>query len=160
VVAEEFRSGAGRHWRAGGILAQFLPKATHRAHADLHPGDPPKGMIVPEVKEDDAWVEGRSLVDTVEDVELVDPSLSSERLLYRLFHERGVRVFRDTGVAAKCSCSRDGVEAMLRNFSQDDRDHMVENGVISVTCEFCSANYKFAPEDVRAEPNGGHRPVA
>ena len=41
---------------------------------------------------------------------------------------------------------------MLRSFSQDDRDHMVENGVISVTCEFCSANYKFAPEDVAGEP--------
>ena len=150
VVAEEFSAGARRRWRAGGILAQFLPKATHRAHTDLHPGDPPKGMVVPEVKEDDAWIEGRALVDTVEDVELIDPALSSERLLYRLFHERGVRVFRDTPVAAKCSCSREGVEAMLRNFSQDDRDHMVENGAISVTCEFCSANYKFAPGEVGA----------
>ena len=158
VVAEEFSVGAGRRWRAGGILAQFLPKATHWAHADLHPGDPPKGMVVPEVKEDDAWIEGRLLIDTVEDVELVDPSVSSERLLYRLFHQRGVRVFKDTGVAAKCSCSRPGVEAMLRNFSQDDRDHMVESGVISVTCEFCSANYKFAPEEVRAAPSDGrHR---
>ena len=46
------------------------------------------------VTEDDAWVEGRSLIETVEDVELIDPAVSSERLLYRLFHERGVRVFR------------------------------------------------------------------
>ncbi len=109
-------------------------------------------MVVPVVKEDDAWIEGRSLVDTVEDIELIDPALSSEMLLYRLFHERGVRVFRHTAVAAQCSCSRESVEAMLRNFSQDDRDHMVENGKISVTCEFCSANYLFAPEDVRADP--------
>ena len=124
--------------------------------ADLHPGDAPEGMAVHEVAEDDAWVEGRSLIATVEDVELIDPSLSSERLLYRLFHERGVRVFRSVaGRRRKCSCSRDGVEAMLRNFSQDDRDHMVENGAISVTCEFCSANYRFAPDDVR--PN---RPVS
>jgi molecular chaperone Hsp33 len=47
------------------------------------------------------------------------------------------------------------VKAMLQSFSQDDRDHMVENGEISVTCEFCSANYKFAPEDVGAAPDGG-----
>jgi molecular chaperone Hsp33 len=160
TVAEEYSAGAGRRWRAGGILTQFLPKATHRAHTDLHPGDAPKGMVVPEVKEDDAWVEGRSLVDTVEDIELIDPALSSERLLYRLFHERGVRVFRDTAVAAQCSCSREGVEAMLRNFSQDDRDHMVENGAISVTCEFCSAHYRFTPEEVGANPQGqdGARP--
>ena len=100
------------------------------------------------VKEDDAWVEGRSLLATVEDVELIDPDLSSEQLLYRLFHERGVRVYRAAEVRAECSCSRAGVETMLRNFSQDDRDHMVENGKISVTCEFCSANYVFAPEEV------------
>jgi molecular chaperone Hsp33 len=147
VVAEEFAAGGHRRWRAGGILGQFLPKATHRAHSDLHPGDAPPGVVVPEVKEDDAWVEGRSLIETVEDIELIDPALSSEQLLYRLFHERGVRVFRDTTVAAQCSCSRSGVEAMLQSFSQDDRDHMVENSVISVTCEFCSANYRFAPEE-------------
>jgi molecular chaperone Hsp33 len=152
VVAEEFAAGGHRRWRAGGILGQFLPKATHRAHSDLHPGDAPPGVVVPEVKEDDAWVEGRSLIETVEDIELIDPALSSEQLLYRLFHERGVRVFRDTTVAAQCSCSRSGVEAMLQSFSQDDRDHMVENSVISVTCEFCSANYRFAPEEVGANP--------
>ena len=50
------------------------------------------------VAEDDAWVEGQSLIATVEDVELIDPDLSGERLLYRLFHERGVRVFN----AARC----------------------------------------------------------
>ena len=91
------------------------------------------------------------MIETVEDLELLDPSLSSERLVYRLFHERGVRVFKSVPIAAQCSCSRDGVEAMLRNFSQDDRDHMVENGKISVTCEFCSANYQFAPDDVRPD---------
>jgi molecular chaperone Hsp33 len=83
-------------------------------------------------------------------VELIDPSLSSERLVYRLFHERGVRVFRDVPVRAQCSCSRENVESMLKSFSQDDRDHMVENGRISVTCEFCSANYVFAPDEVGA----------
>jgi len=155
VVAEEYAAGRQHRWRAGGILAQFLPKATHRAHRDLHPGDAPKGMVVPEVQEDDAWVEGRSLVDTVEDVELIDPTMSGEILLYRLFHERGVRVFPATAVVTQCSCSRESVEAMLRNFSQDDRDHMVENGKISVTCEFCSANYEFAPGDVRVEAEPG-----
>ena len=51
-------------------------------------------------------------------------------------------------LVAKCSCSRDGVTEMLKNFSQDDRDHMVENGKITVTCEFCSATYLFEPDDV------------
>jgi molecular chaperone Hsp33 len=88
----------------------------------------------------------------VGDVELIDPQLSSERLVYRLFHEPGVRVFKAAEVRAQCSCSRETVESMLKSFSQDDRDHMVEDGKISVTCEFCSATYVFAPGDVEAKP--------
>jgi molecular chaperone Hsp33 len=152
AVAEEFRqghNGVRRRWRAGGILLQFLPKSPERMRqADLDPGDAPEGTAPHTVPEDDAWVEGRSLVSTVEDIELIDPAVSTERLLYRLFHERGVRVFRSAPVHAKCSCSRHGVASMLRSFSQDDRDHMVENGKISVTCEFCSANYVFDPGEV------------
>ena len=154
AVAEELRAGEGgvSRWRAGGILLQFLPKSPERARvADLHPGDAPEGHEVHVVAEDDAWVEGRALIETVEDVELIDPALSSERLVYRLFHEPGVRVFRASKLRAQCSCSRDGVETMLKSFSQDDRDHMVEDGKISVTCEFCSTTYQFAPADVGAK---------
>jgi len=155
AVAEELRAenGGARHrWRAGGIMLQFLPKSPERARlADLHPGDAPEGVEVHTVPEDDAWVEGRALVSTVADVELIDPAFSSERLVYRLFHEPGVRVFRASPLRAECSCSRENVEAMLKSFSQDDRDHMVEDGKISVTCEFCSANYLFAPGEVNAK---------
>src|SRR5579862_7501850 len=155
AVAEELSAGNGgakHRWRAGGILLQFLPKSPERARvADLDPGDAPEGTATHTVAEDDAWVEGRALIETVEDVELVDPALSSERLVYRLFHERGVRVFRAVELRGECSCSRENVEAMLKSFSQDDRDHMVENGRISVTCEFCSANYQFVPQEVGAK---------
>src|SRR5712691_60075 len=100
AVGEELSAGADgvRHrWRAGGILLQFLPKSPERARQpDLDPGDAPKGTAPHTVPEDDAWVEGRSLIATVEDVELIDPEVSAERLVYRLFHERGVRVFRST----------------------------------------------------------------
>jgi molecular chaperone Hsp33 len=157
AVAEELRQAQGgpsHRWRAGGIMLQFLPKAPERARvADFHPGDAPEGMELPSVPEDEAWVEGRALVSTVEDLELIDPALSSERLVYRLFHEPGVRVFRGSRLRAECSCSRETVEAMLKSFSQDDRDHMVEDGKISVTCEFCSANYLFEPHEVGAKPS-------
>jgi molecular chaperone Hsp33 len=155
AVAEELRpaTGGARHkWRAGGILLQFLPKAAERMRTpDLDPGDAPQGTERHEVPEDDAWVEGRSLIATVEDLELVDPALSSEQLLYRLFHEPGVKVFHSAQVRAQCSCSREGVSEMLASFSQDDRDHMVENGMISVTCEFCNSTYKFEPGEVERE---------
>src|SRR5437762_12592369 len=110
AVGEEWRGGEGpkHHWRAGGMLLQFLPKSPERARqADLHPGDAPQGTVTHAVTEDDAWIEGQSLISTVEDIELIDPDLSGERLLYRLFHERGVRVFQPLRLRAQCSCSRD-----------------------------------------------------
>ncbi len=155
AVAEEFRggeNGARRRWRAGGILLQFLPKSPERARqGDLDPGDAPAGTESYVAPEDDAWVEGRSLVETVDDIELIDPALSSERLAYRLFHEPGVRVFRAAPVHAQCSCSRQSVEAMLQSFPQEDRDDMVEDGKITVTCEFCSSSYVFAPSEITAD---------
>ncbi|MCC6889495.1 MAG: Hsp33 family molecular chaperone [Hyphomicrobiales bacterium] len=152
AVGEEMSAGGNgvQHcWRAGGLLVQFLPKVQERARQpDLDPGDAPAGQAVHVVPEDEAWVEGRSLVATVEDVELIDPTLSTERLVYRLFHERGVRVFRDAAISAQCSCSRESVTSLLRSFTQDDRDHMVENGEITVTCEFCNTTYVFAPQSL------------
>jgi len=152
AVGEEWRGGEGdgvRHrWRAGGLLLQFLPKASERARpADLDPGDAPAGSVAHELPEDDAWVEGQSLIGTVEDVELIDPDLSGERLLYRLFHERGVRVFPLQPVEAKCSCSREAVAGMLASFAPQDRADMVKDNKVVVTCEFCSSVYEFTPEE-------------
>ena len=100
----------GRPQRAGapgGLMLQFLPASIERQRqADLAPGDAPEGAIVPETLEDDAWAEAKALAATIEDHELVDPGLSSERLLYRLFHERGVKVFAPQTVRAACRCSR------------------------------------------------------
>jgi len=149
-VAEELSAGAPRRWRAGGVLAQFLPLAAERARP-AHLGEDFAHAAA--LAEDDAWNEASALVASVEDLELIDPALSSERLVYRLFHAHGVRVFRHRPLRAECSCSRAGVATMLRSFSQDDRAHMVENGVISVTCEFCSATYVFAPQELANGPS-------
>jgi molecular chaperone Hsp33 len=156
AVGEEWRGGDGsgpkHRWRAGGMLLQFLPKAPERARqADLHPGDAPDGVETHEVAEDDAWVEGQSLIQTVEDIELIDPDLSGERLLYRLFHERGVRVFAPLPLRAQCSCSRDAVSGMLNSFEKQDRADMVKDGKVVVTCEFCSSVYEFTPQEAGVE---------
>jgi len=155
AVGEEWRSGEDgpkHRWRAGGLLLQFLPKAPERARqADLHPGDAPEGSAVHQIADDDAWVEGQSLIQTVEDIELIDPDLSGERLLYRLFHERGVRVFPTQPVRAKCSCSRDAVAGMLASFAPQDRADMVKDGKVVVTCEFCSSVYEFTPQEAGVE---------
>src|ERR1700712_4264698 len=155
AVGEEWRGGeeGPKHrWRAGGMLLQFLPKAPERARqADLHPGDAPEGAETHEVAEDDAWLEGQSLIATVEDIELIDPDLSGERLLSRLFHERGVRVFPPLPLRAQCSCSREAVSGMLSNFAPKDRADMVKDGKVVVTCEFCSSVYEFTPQEAGVE---------
>lgn len=154
AVGEEWRGGGDgptHRWRGGGMLLQFLPKAPERARqADLDPGDAPDGSTAHVVPEDDAWVEGQSLIGTVEDVELIDPDLSGERLLYRLFHERGVRVFAPLPLRAQCSCSREAVSAMLTRFSPQDRADMIKDGKVVVTCEFCSSVYEFTPDEAQA----------
>src|SRR5476649_2935899 len=68
AVGEEMSPGSGHRWRAGGMLLQFLPKAPERARVpDLPPGDAPEGTPTHSIDEDDAWVEGRSMIETVED---------------------------------------------------------------------------------------------
>jgi molecular chaperone Hsp33 len=148
AVAESI-AGRETSWRAGGLIVQFLPAAPKR-RADLPPGDAPAGAQVPEeAPENDAWVEAKSLAATVEDHELVDPTLSSERLLYRLFHERGVRVFSMQSVKAACRCSRERIANMLKRFSPQERADMVgDNGKIGVTCEFCSTYREFEREEL------------
>ncbi|MER2265702.1 Hsp33 family molecular chaperone [Methylobacterium oxalidis] len=160
AVAEEFEDGAARY-RAGGLLVQFLPQSVDRARlADLPPGDIPEGhahLDAAGTPEDDAWVEARSLVGTVQDHELVDPAVSSERLLYRLFHERGVRVFEAQAVAERCRCSPERVMGMIRSFSPEDRKAMVaDDGRIGITCEFCSRRYDLDPAEVEAEITAKH----
>ncbi|MDX7952477.1 Hsp33 family molecular chaperone [Lichenihabitans sp. Uapishka_5] len=139
----------GIEWRAGGLLLQFLPESEDRKRqADLDPGDAPEGTVVPRAAEDDAWSEAKALAATVQDHELVDPTLSSERLLYRLFHERGVSVFEPQHLRDACRCSTERIEGMLRSFTPTERHDMIgPDGVIGVTCEFCGTHRSFAPAE-------------
>ncbi|ODN69829.1 Hsp33 family molecular chaperone [Methylobrevis pamukkalensis] len=150
AVAEVLTRGDGgkaRHaWRAGGLMVQFLPENPDRIPTrDLDPGDAPDDVYAEPVDDDDAWTEVSSLVGTIADHELTDPDVSAERLLFRLFHERGVRVFDPHPVTERCRCSRDKVTEMLTSFTPDDRRDMVKDGTIQVVCEFCSTAYDFDP---------------
>jgi molecular chaperone Hsp33 len=146
AVAELSRRGEPTRWRAGGVLLQYLPEDGTRSF-DLPGGDNPAGedeAALPE--EDDRWVEAKALLFSVTDAELADPDISAERLLFRLYHETGVRVFEPEHMEERCSCSAERIEAMLQNgFSGDERDEMAADGEIEVVCEFCSTAYRFNP---------------
>jgi molecular chaperone Hsp33 len=148
AVGEIMGAEASGRWRAGGLIVQFLPDSPERRRmGDLPPGDAPSDTQADDgFREDDAWAEARALAGTVEDHELVDPNLSSERLLYRLFHERGVTVFESGELRHACRCSREGIETMLRRFTlQERRDMVGDDGRIGVTCEFCGVKREFDP---------------
>jgi molecular chaperone Hsp33 len=139
------RGDANSHWRAGVILVQHLPRTGGSSPIPFSSGDAPEG--IEQVLEHDDWVKARLLLDTVEDHELLDPWLSSEDLLYRLYHEDGVTVYPAIPLERHCTCSREAVAAMLGRFSPEERTAMVEDGQVKVTCEFCSTPYVFSPEE-------------
>lgn len=137
-----------RSWRAGGIVVQFLPEVPERMRMpDLPGGDAPEGVEDYLHDEDDAWAEAKALVATVEPGELTDPEVGAERLLYRLFHERGARVYPPVPVLDKCSCSRERLGEVLSGFSAEEIAESVEDGAITVQCEFCSTAYRFDPAE-------------
>ena len=150
AVARHYTAGAkgapGRwQWRAGGLMIQHLARAggTEAALDEAFGDDEPYS------EEDDDWERTRILASTVEDHELLDPTLPPDRLLYRLFHEEGVRAFPPATIEAYCRCSRERVEGFLRSFGAKELTDMREpDGSISVTCEFCTKTYRFAPDEI------------
>jgi len=139
AVARHFQAGENGEgtwtWRAGGLLIQKLTREG--------------GIITPKRFEED-WTRAKSLAETVEDHELLDPTLAPERLLFRLFHEEQVRVYQAIEVTTYCSCSRERVGEMLQRFSGEELKDMVVDGELWVTCEFCNARYEFDPADFGA----------
>jgi molecular chaperone Hsp33 len=137
-------SGRGWRWRAGGLMIQQLPREGGRRS----PVEGEAHDLSLEGEDDENWNRARHLAATVEDHELIDPTLTPERLLYRLFHEEGVRVVPATGLAETCRCSRERIGMYLRRFDAGELAELREaDGGITVTCEFCSRKYRFAPDE-------------
>jgi len=142
---------AGSQWRAGGMMVQHLPKSREEPEqvsdeiVDLPGGDNPD-KAASGSGEPDNWLQAQSLFATISDDELLDPQISIERLLFRLFHEKGVMVFEPEPLVARCTCSAERTEAMLQaNFSDKERQEMARNGEIEISCEFCATAYHFNP---------------
>lgn len=134
VAVSEVFTQEGQSWTAGALMIQHLPKSG-------------EGKVAREDTPAEIWNRVNILMATTEDHELTDPSLSSEELLYRLFHEDGVRAFEATDVVPGCTCGEEKVRTVLSGFAAAERDEMVVDGVIEVTCEFCNSLYDFKPDE-------------
>ena len=129
VVGDE-----GVSWRAGGALIQLIA------------GDDARGST------EEAWDRSRALFQTLADDELLDPTITPETLLFRLFHEDGVRLEDARALVAQCRCSRDRIAGVLTSFNPEERAEMVEaDGKIRVTCEYCATIYELTPEEIIAD---------
>jgi len=140
AVARVARAGGrGWHWRAGGLMVQSLaPEGGHGRSLAEEEGEALAGA------DDDAWRRVEMLAATVEAHELTDPTLTPERLLFRLLHEEGVRVYAPAPLDVYCRCSRERVGAFLTSFADDGMDDMRDaDGSVTVTCEFCRTPYRF-----------------
>ncbi len=117
------------------------------------------GGIDPDLDEDEqeeSWRTASTLAATVTDAELLDDNLTAESLLYRLFHTEGVATDRPRALAYGCRCSRQRLSGILEGFSSDDLDHMVVDGEIVMTCEFCNLDFRFARTEVRGQEDARH----
>lgn len=138
-----------KSWRAGGILAQLLPQAS--SHHKVYDPHQKREQTKTHTQLENQWQEAKILMKTIESAELTDPHVGSKQLLFRLFHERGVRVFNPFSLVDQCSCSREKIKGILAGFPIDERNKMVKNKYISVTCEFCSETYRFTAQEFLEE---------
>ncbi len=104
--------------------------------------------------QDDAWVTALALAATVRQDELLDDTLPSERLLHRLFHAEGLAVDRPRALAYGCRCSRAKLAGVLEGFGTADLDEMVQDGAITMTCEFCNVDFRFERAEIRGAARG------
>ncbi|MCA0367496.1 MAG: Hsp33 family molecular chaperone [Proteobacteria bacterium] len=131
LAVGQVQTEAGAQWRAGGAMIQLIA------------GDAARGST------EEVWDRTRALFGTLADDELVDPMISPETLLFRLFHEDGVRLEGAKALTAVCRCSKDRIAGMLASFDPAERADMVEDdGKIHVTCEYCAKVYELTPDDV------------
>ncbi len=126
------KDGGGVRWRAGGMMIQNVAEDQARGSTE------------------EAWERAQILFATLTEDELIDPLVAPETLLFRLFHEDGVRLFPAKPLSAFCRCSEDRVAGMLRSFPGEDIEGMIEgDGRIHVTCEYCSREFILEPATVR-----------
>src|SRR4051812_29296030 len=123
------------HWRTGVIMLQRLPA-----------GEAPMASE----EADEAWLHAITLLASCTSKELLDPGLPIDDLLYRLFHEDGVRVFKGHTPRAQCRCSRHRVESVLKSLPQDELKELEVDGALEVTCEFCNSKYRFTLDELAA----------
>ncbi len=131
LAVGRLQQGEGQaEWRGGAVLIQKIA------------GDEKRG------ESEESWVHAKAVMATLTDVELLDPDLPIERLLYRLFHEQGVSLETPKKIQARCSCSEEKLLQTIKTFDEQARKDMLEDGKLTANCQFCRKDYVFTKGDI------------
>ncbi|WP_120633055.1 Hsp33 family molecular chaperone HslO [Ruegeria sp. EL01] len=141
--------GVGEHWRAGGIMLQHMPKASPFVASNEGEGEILSAEDLVDGAEGENWGRVNILLNTVEDLELIGPSIAPTDLLVRLFHEEQPRVYDAQSVQFGCTCSEDRVRQSLSIYSAKDIEKMTTpEGQVTADCQFCGSHYVLDPTTV------------
>lgn len=144
------------HWRAGGVMLQHMPKASPSVapEATGEGGLLQANDVVGEGDDAENWSRANILLNTVEELELIGPSVSPDKLLLRLFSEESPRVYAPQAVQFGCTCSEDRVRQSLSIYSAKDIETMTtDDGRVTADCQFCGSHYDLDPQSVGFEAN-------
>lgn len=145
---KSIETDSAEHWRAGGIMIQHMPKASPFASGG---GSGESGLLaardIVDGEDEENWNRVNTLLDTVDDLELIGPSVAPTDLLVRLFHEETPRVYDLQPVRFGCTCSETRVRNSLSIYSARDIERMTtEDGIVTADCQFCGAHYALDPK--------------
>lgn len=144
--------GEPESWRAGGVMLQHMPKASPFAAQSEGAGDILNASDLVAGDEEENWNRVNILLSTVEELELVGPSVTPTDLLMRLFHEEQPRVYETQMVKFGCTCSEERVRQSLSIYSAKDIEKMTnDQGRVTADCQFCGAHYDLDPKTVGFE---------
>jgi molecular chaperone Hsp33 len=133
---DETADGAA-HWRASALMVQQMPEF-----------DAGRLDIDPDQREDD-WRKAVILMASATEREMLDPALSGQALLFRLFHAEGARLFERRTFAARCRCSRERIDRVLKSIRREElADLRDSRNLVAVKCEFCSTEYTYDEADL------------
>ncbi len=132
TIARLTHGDGTQSWRGGGAILQLIAGQSGSGDAS-----------------NEDWDHASALFDTISADELTDPQLSAGTLLYRLFHEDGVRIFETSSLHKRCPCTPDYLKSILSQFPPEEHDSMTEeDGRIRMTCAFCSKDFFFSPSEI------------
>ncbi len=137
IAARREETAEGGHWYASALMVQQMPEFdAGRIDVDL------------EQREDD-WRKAVILMASATEKEMLDPALPGQTLLFRLFHAEGARLFERRPFEARCRCSRERIDGVLKSIRREElADLRDSRGLVSVKCEFCSTDYDYDESDL------------